>query len=162
MSFDPKQFREYVDSVLKFLNPVIPYSRNARELLVLTAAAETEIGNYLWQIGGTMQDGPARGIFQIEVDTEFFLCDYIAKNLALRYLVEKTMTAQDSDNMVHSLAYQTAMARINYWTKPGALPDYRDVEGMAGYWKKYWNTFRGKGTVEGAIEKYLRLAGKEK
>ena len=158
MSLNPNQFREYVDSVLGFLNPVIPYSKNARELLVLTAAAETALGNYLWQNGGTMQDGPARGIFQMEVNTEDLLRDFIAKNLALQDLIEKTMTAQ-RDNMVHSLAYQTAMARIYYWTKPGALPDYRDVEGMAKYWKKYWNTYLGKGTVEKAVEMYIRLAG---
>jgi hypothetical protein len=160
MSFDPKQFREYVDSVLKFLNPVIPYSRNARELLVLTAAAETEIGNNLWQIGGTMQDGPARGIFQMEEATEADLLNYLERRPELKAKVDLARTDMGDDDLIDSLPYQTMLARIFYWRKPEPLPDASDPYALGAYWKKHFNTYLGKGRIIDAVGKYLRLAGK--
>ena len=46
----------------------------------------------------------------------------------------------------------TAICRIHYWRKPGAIP--AEIEGQAAYWKRHYNTPLGRGTVE----KYLKCA----
>jgi len=55
--------RELISRVLEQLDL---YSRDAVELLMLTAAAESNLGEYLRQVGR----GPALGIFQMEPSTE--------------------------------------------------------------------------------------------
>ena len=49
------------------------------------------------------------------------------------------------------------MARVHYLRVSEAIPS--DVEGMARYWKKYYNTPLGKGTVEEFISNYKKLVG---
>ena len=46
------------------------------------------------------------------------------------------------------------MARIKYWRVPKKLPVENDIEGMAKYWKDYYNTSLGKGTPEKFIKAY--------
>jgi hypothetical protein len=60
MSIHPGQLRSLIEETLRALEPEVPYSEPAVELLMMTAAAESALGRYIKQIGG-----PARGIFQI-------------------------------------------------------------------------------------------------
>ena len=65
MSFDARQFREcIIRPTLRALEPEIPHSLVAEELLMLTAAHESHLGTYLKQKGG-----PALGIYQMEPAT---------------------------------------------------------------------------------------------
>ena len=59
---NPSQLNELITSVLKSMEQ---YSREAVDLLMVTAAQESHCGEYIQQIGG----GPAMGIFQMESDT---------------------------------------------------------------------------------------------
>ena len=64
MSIDAQQFREeIVRPVLEHLDAADPGidSPNAEELLMLTAATESQLGRYLRQVRG-----PAIGVFQVE------------------------------------------------------------------------------------------------
>ena len=56
------------------------------------------------------------------------------------------------DQLKGNLYYAVAMCRIHYYRVSEALPN--DLEGMARYWKKYYNTELGKGTVEEFIHNY--------
>lgn len=47
------------------------------------------------------------------------------------------------------------MARIHYLRVMESVPT--DLRGQAGYWKRYYNTRLGKGTVEGYVQKYMDL-----
>jgi hypothetical protein len=156
MSFNPKQFREYVDSVLVYLEPEIPYSVAARELLVFTAAAESDLGTYMWQV----PHGPARGIFQMEYETEDDILNYLVRKPELKAKVDLTRTGLIDDDMIDSLPYQVCMARILYWRKPDPLPDARDPYALGAYWKRHWNTYLGKGKIIDAVGKYRILAGR--
>ena len=49
------------------------------------------------------------------------------------------------------------MARIHYLRVPEALPAADDVVGLAAYWKRYYNTELGAGTVEKFVESYQRI-----
>lgn len=50
--------------------------------------------------------------------------------------------------LITNLAYATAMARVFYRRVKEALPAADDLDGMGRYWKKYYNTPLGRGTVE--------------
>ncbi len=145
------QLRELIEYVLKDMDM---YSESAVELLMLTAAVESRGGQDIRQIGG----GPARGIFQMEPDTE--------KDIWLNYLwfrdnkaniVRRYDTAGTGD-LWWNIGYQIVLARYHYYRIPVALPSADDVNGLAHYWKKHWNTINGKGTVSKAIIKYHRYA----
>ena len=65
---DALQLRhEIIRPTLKHLDPVIPYSMAAENLLMGTCAQESRMGQFLVQLEG----GPARGIFQMEYSTEY-------------------------------------------------------------------------------------------
>ena len=44
------------------------------------------------------------------------------------------------------------MGAITVYRAPSALPEYNDIEGMAKYWKTYYNTSQGAGTLERAVQ----------
>ena len=129
------------------------YSPAAEQLLLATAMAESKL-EYLQQVRG-----PARGIYQMEPATH----DDIWRNF-LRYKdrlannVAVCMTAESRiDQLRSNLAYATAMCRVHYFRVPAPLPAAGDALGIARYWKQYYNTNLGKGTVEGFLSKTKSL-----
>jgi len=145
--------RELIARVLEELNL---YSRDAVELLMLTAAAESNLGEYLKQIGR----GPALGIFQMEPSTEKDIWyNYLRHRPALLLSVELLVGNSNVINLhlFGNLLYQIALARIHYLRVPAPLPSRLDAEAMAAYWKDYFNSRLGKGTVAKAVESYRRL-----
>lgn len=153
MSFQPSQFREVIIDVLEFLDPEIPFSEEAVELLMLTAAQETHLGRYFHQVRG-----PARGFFQVEPATERgLLADLQKKGGTLWQKMQSLMLGSTRFlDMIYSVPYQVAMARYFYFTKPGAIP--KELGAQADYYKKYYNTYLGKATVAEAIDNYRRYA----
>lgn len=151
MSINSTQFRELIEDVLK---DVDLYSEDAVELLMLTAAQESHLGTYLKQVGG----GPARGIFQIEEGTEDDIWNnYIFYREELESKIHWYLTDDVENDMVYNIAYQIIMARIHYLRVPEPLPSRLDISAMADYYKRYFNTNKGKATVEEAITNYKRL-----
>ena len=149
---DKGQLRELITEVLVELGA---YRPSAVELLMMTAAVESKMGTYLYQIRG-----PARGIFQMEPATEKDIWDnYLKYNKRLAELVSGFMFSGKSNlNLTANIPYQIAMARVHYLRVPHGLPSADDVSALAKYWKDYYNTRLGKGTVEKAIEAYRRYA----
>ena len=145
------QFKNKI--IIPTLKAVDLYSESAANLLLGTAIQESRL-TYLQQIGG----GPALSLFQIEPAT--------LDDIYLRYLhqeskkellgrVQQFTTAQDvRDQVIGNIPFAVAIARVRYLMVPEALPAYDDVEGLARYWKKHYNTSRGSGTVQGFIENY--------
>lgn len=159
MTIDSHQFRELVTGVLKYLDPEIPFSEEAVELLMLTAATESHMGRWIKQVRG-----PALGVFQMEPRTEQDLWRYLDRHTDLRRKIVSlhgTMPVGSDyslDPLHFNLAYQVAIARLHYWRKPGALPESHEVGRLADYWKKHYNTYLGKGEPAKAIEYYKRYA----
>jgi hypothetical protein len=129
----------------------------AQNLLLGTAAVETEMGAYLVQIRG-----PALGIYQIEPLTYRDVWDHWITH---RPLIRAAVTAFagdypcGADQLVGNLYYATAVARCIYRRDPAPLPAADDIEGLARTWKRVWNTSRGRGTVERFVEAYGRCVG---
>lgn len=154
------QLREHIiNPVLKGLDPFIPYSEEAVDLLLMTSAHESHMGRFLHQV-----NGPAQGIYQMEPDTE----DDIHYNF-LRYrsdLQDKVLDLvlvrdEGVSQLIGNLYYATAMARVHYWRVPEALPkkDSTSVyyENLAKYAKKYYNTELGKATWQDYYNDYMRF-----
>jgi hypothetical protein len=163
MSFAPKQFRALVTDVLQMFgqkaNSSSFFSEAAVELLMLTAAQETHLGKYLWQIRG-----PALGVFQMEPNTYLDIwSNYIMYRQPILDALGDLWGSSGVDwtlRMKSDLAYQIVMSRIFYLRIPAALPAAIDPISLAYYWKKYYNTSFGKGTPEEAYRNYNKYAVK--
>lgn len=149
MSIDKTQLEDLITRVLLDANL---WSREAVDLLMLTAAQESHLGTYIVQKGG----GPAQGIFQMEPLTEEDIWhNYLEYREDLRDYVLDTCPEGTFSSLETDLVYQILMARLHYRRVPSPLP--KGIEGMANYWKKFYNTNEGKGTVEEAVANYKRF-----
>ena len=145
---DKEQLRGTIETVLKDINL---YSESAVELLMGTAAVESKLGTYIKQI-----KGPALGIFQMEPATEKDIWqNYLAHRSGLTSEVMRYKSLQTLGNDLQwNIGYQIVMARVHYLRVPKRLPAAGDVVGLGIYWKKYYNTLKGKGTVTKFTQAY--------
>lgn len=145
---DKAQLRDLISRVLESAGL---YSKSAVELLMLTAAVESNLGQYIKQKGG----GPALGIFQMEPTTYLDIWNNYFKYGKCKN-IRDMYYEHGSANIEWDLRHAILMARVHYLRVKEPLPEYTDEVALAGYWKKYYNTRLGKGTVEKAIDKYQR------
>lgn len=140
----PLFFRDHI--LVPSLVEINSYSKAAERLLLGTAIVESGL-KYTKQI-----NGPALGFFQMEPAThDYIWLKFIGatrREHLLQGLSKLAVKPADSKEMRNNPFYAAAMARINYLRFPEALPDENDIEAIAVYWKKYYNTAAGKGTVE--------------
>jgi hypothetical protein len=162
MSFDSIQFRELIQKTLQDFTQssgVGFYSKDAVELLMLTAAQETHLGKYLWQVRG-----PALGVFQMEPNTYHDIWgNWICYRQRILDALNDWYGGSGIDwktRMKADLVYQILMTRIFYLRIPAPLPSYTLPMDMAYYYKRYYNTALGKATPEEAYKNYNRFAWK--
>lgn len=154
---DKHQLRDLIRETLK---EVDLFSDDAVELLMLTAAVETDLGYYIKQISG-----PGLGIFQTEPATH--------DDIVIRWLEVNTQRRRNFRDKIHdkmnnfvvcfshhelvyNLKYAIVIARLKYYMDPTPIPS-GPLE-LARYWKRIYNTEVGKGNVWDALGKYQRLA----
>ncbi len=152
-----QDLRKYV--VRPTLEKMGLWSESAEELILGTIAHESRLGTYLHQI-----NGPALGICQIEPTTHQDLWENYLKfrpdkaammaGFASRNNSSiQDMTVDDSE-LITNLGYSIAVCRMIYYRKPEPLPDSKNVAGLATYWKTYYNTHQGRGTIDQFILDY--------
>ena len=127
----------------------------AINLLLGTAAQESRLGQYLHQL-----KGPALGIYQMEPNTYNDICEnylYSRPKLSLKIYDLQINGLTPEKNLIGNLYYATALARIHYLRFSEPLPDANDIRDLAKYWKKYYNTRKGKGTIEQFVDSYNKL-----
>ena len=156
---DKNQLKKLIEKTLKELKyKNMPLnSAAAVNLLLGTAAQESRTGKYIYQLN----DGPALGIFQMERNTETDIWEnYLKYNENLAYSLLKVCGYEEIpiNALEGNLIYQICMARIHYFRVPQALPDSHDIAGLAAYWKKYYNTHLGAGTIEEFKKNYKKMA----
>lgn len=161
MGFYLPHFRDYIiKPVLKRISPVIPYSLSAENLLLGTCAKESDFGKYLVQL----EKGPAVSVYQIEPETYLDLfINTLSFNKEQMNLVKDFVGNKlpsngipPTDTMVYNLHYATLIARLIYYRAPKALPAEDDIEGLAKYYKIYFNSIAGKATEEEFVTNYHR------
>lgn len=146
---NPTQLCDYI--IKPTLTHLNLYSEDSTMLLLGTACAESHCGKYISQVGSDV----AKGIYQMETATaEDIIENYLLYRNELYDRVMDLYIKELSfnENLRGNLFFATAMTRIHYYRVPESIPG--DLEGQATYWKKYYNTELGAGTVEGYIEKY--------
>lgn len=141
MSFDPKEFRDKIEQVLKDFDEVLA-SKSAVNLLLGTCAVESDFGMYSKQL-----KGPALGVFQMEPGTYNWLISVYKE----RYPQLKSWQFHELEKDVEKAV---VMARLRYRIVPAQLPLAGDTLALAMYWKKWYNTELGKGTVQKFMAKY--------
>lgn len=152
-----EQLRELIiKPTLRYLDPEIMYSEAAVELLMMTCAHESRLGTYIAQI-----NGPALGIYQMEPVTEKDLHDNFLDyrhdlSDQIHYLTCDLVTPVVPE-LVANLTYATAMARVHYYRDKEALPDKDDIQGLAMYAKRVYNTKAGKATWQSYAGAYREL-----
>jgi hypothetical protein len=151
---DPGQYRRYV--VRPTLYRIGLWHPAAENLVVGTALQESHL-KYIDQLDKADKPGPAFGLCQMEGPTHYDLhMNFLKYKPDLRKKVLQLATFFSGDlpdpaEMQFNLAYSAAMCRVHYYRVPYALPHPDDAEGLALYWKRWYNTRFGKGTVEQAL-----------
>ena len=159
--------QELIDEVI---NPTLTYLHLKREdnadrnLLLGTFAQESQLGMYDHQIGG----GPALGLGQIEPPTNQLVLNWLITNnmnlygLVMDIRAETTYNRTGVTDNINTVAlqyndkYNCAIARCLYLSISEPLPEDSDIDGMAKYWKSYYNR-GGKGTVAEFVHNYNTL-----
>jgi len=139
--FDPKEVIR--DTVKAFGG-----GRAAEEMLFFTGAAESGY-RVTRQYGG----GPALGYWQMEPATEKDIWDNF---LRFRPSLAEKVRATGEQNLETNPAYAAAMARVHYMRVKDPLPSPGLKHQQALYWKQFYNTPAGRGTVN----HFMKVAGK--
>lgn len=144
MAFDRKQFHDLTRTVLMDAGL---FSIDGLDQTLGTIAKESHFGTYLRQVGG----GPALGVGQMEPAT----FEWLQGKYRTRFPQLRLRTAGE---LVWDLRLAILMTRLRYYAVPEPIPS--DLEGQARYWKKWYNTEKGAGTVAQYIECYDRYVRK--
>lgn len=148
---DAKHLREYI--VRPALKAIEMHSAAAENLVMGTAAQESLL-KWVKQLGG----GPALGIFQMEPFThDDIWATYLISRGELQHKVLSAISTSvppPSDRLMWDFRYAAIMCRLRYRRVRDPLPDEHDVHAMAAYWKRFYNTAAGKGTVEEFVDRY--------
>lgn len=136
--------------VIPALVEIQSYSTDAENLVLETAMVESGL-HYVRQIGS----GPALGFFQMERKTHDDIFSNFLGTTKRQHLIDGlcnlTDRVGDASELETNPFYAAAMCRIHYLRQPGAIPSTRI--GRAEYYKKYYNTPLGKGTVGDYMER---------
>lgn len=120
-------------------------SKEMVDLLLGTMAVESDMGKFRKQLGG-----PAIGIFQIEPTTlEDMRNNYMKYHDRYKYVMKGDPESNDS--------YACVIAYIYYKRVGGHIPP--GTIGQAYVWKKKYNTWEGKGTIDQYIKQYNKYIG---
>jgi hypothetical protein len=153
IGLNPREFRaRIVEPALGRL--ALPGGEAAIRLVLGTGVQESGL-RALQQSGG-----PALGFFQIEPAT---LADLAANFLQPRGNLMAALTefaggwpSWDQQLATNPL-FAAAVCRLIYWRSPLPLPDADDLDGLAKYWKRVFNTDEGKGSVAEFVANYRRF-----
>lgn len=152
------QIRDYV--IRPALQRINLWSQAAEQLIFGTGLVESR---YEWLDQTTPGPGPAYGPWQMEEPTHDDLwVNYLAyqTDLAdslLRMAGFGIVTKPPVIALHGNLFYGAAMCRVHYRRIKAPLPAAGDAAGMAAYWKQFYNTPLGKGTIDKALP-YFRQA----
>lgn len=141
------QLKELVDSTLKDYDL---YSPEASMLVYGTIIQESKRGTYLKQrVKNFDYNKHALGIPQIEKKTFLWLQKvYVGKYPELAKVKFK--------DLEYNLRYAILFCRLRYRIDPNPIP--KTLEAQAEYWKRVYNSYKGKGKPEQYIKNYKKYA----
>jgi len=122
------------------------WSPAAEQMVLCTAVTESGL-DYIEQVGG----GPALGFFQMEPATEKDIWENFLKykpDLVAKVLSLKASGMDSTAQLAGNAIYAAAMCRLHYRRVKDPLPSVGDLPAMGAYWKRFYNTHQGAGTVD--------------
>lgn len=150
--YDKAQMSEMIENVLDYLGEknIVGY----KNLLLLTAQVESDMGHLSKQ-----KKGPAKGIFQMEPNTEKCIWEnYLKNDKGLATKIENLRTDKTPkgiSQLESSVTYAISMAYVHYKRANVKIKNPADVVELAEIHKKYYNTYKGKTKVSESIKKTL-------
>lgn len=133
----------------------------AVNLMLGTCAQESAMGQYLVQQNIGFKGGI--GIYQMQRLTYDDIWNRkIEDNVAIKARI-RLMLGYDgkppADRMASDLKLATVMTRLFYAAISDPLPDQDDIRGLGAYWKKFYNSAMGKGTIDEFVTNYRKYVG---
>jgi hypothetical protein len=151
---DSDQLRNLI--IKPSLEPLGLLTNDSEELLFAICCHESHKGSYVKQVNGC-----ALGIYQMEPDTYYDIFDNFLKyksNLKSRVFNFLNIKNEPNANeLITNMKLATIMARIFFLRNPEKIPPYNNINEIANYWKKYYNTAAGKGDQDKFISDYRRF-----
>ena len=150
---DPKQLRNYI--VEPALEAIGLNSQSRMRLVIGTGLVESGL-RFVDQVDRAAKPGPAYGLFQMERATHDDIWrNFLSGRHDLRGRLQGLMIqGMDPCTQMHgNHYYAAAMCGVFYLRIPAALPHATNLDGMARYWKKYYNTHLGAGREDDFLEK---------
>lgn len=136
MGINSSQFREYI--IRETLNALPDYMRGdtAEKLLLATALHEGDGLQALRQYN----DGPARGIYQMEFAAYMDAMAWFGRHPKdYERFADIYGQIPRHDNLSGNLYWATALARIYYYMQPFKMPhEGADIMKLAIIWHKHW------------------------
>lgn len=127
------------------------YTPDSANLVLGTIAQESAFGKYRKQLG----NGPALGICQMEPNTfNDIINNYLKyhKDIEEKIKLICHLNVLNSIDLISNDKLSICMCRVHYLRVKESIPN--TIEGYAYYWKRYYNTIKGKGTEEEFIKNY--------
>lgn len=149
----PQYLADLISTVL--LHTPFPDRDRAVPLLLGTAAQESGLVHFR-----QLNNGPARGLFQMEPQTEK---DHVAFTKRHEWCAETFVRIcgvmpGNLWHLEHNIPYQILMCRLHYYVRDKErLPAADDLAAQARTYKRVYNTARGKATPQQYIDNYQRL-----
>lgn len=132
------------------------WSLSAENLVLGTIAQESHMGFWLKQ-----NKGIAFGVCQMESATyDDIWTRYLTLKPKIKQKVMRSCNFKEEpvpETMISDLKFAVIMCRLKYWMTPAELPHEDDLQSLAEYWKEYYNTPLGKGSVEEFVQNYKRF-----
>ncbi|MBQ7456797.1 MAG: hypothetical protein IJS54_04260 [Desulfovibrio sp.] len=130
---------------------------NGAHFLLEIAAAESDFGYYVRQVRG-----PAQSVWQIEPETARDMHARLPKRnpgMYQKILALRDPLLSEEENVVTNLTYGGALCLGILYLKGIRFETLTSLSARANAWKRYYNTYLGKGTFEGYCQKALRYVG---
>jgi hypothetical protein len=151
------QARTYI--IRPSLKALTLWSANAEELLMGTAAQESQLFTYVRQSQITDASIGGFGPFQMEPSTYIDLWNRLISGKSFETIIMTACNYSQKPSLSRCMTdfmLAVMMCRIKYYDVTEPLPDASDIPGLAAYWKQYYNTPQGAGTVQEFIDNYKK------
>ena len=148
-------FRALVAAIVRYLG--LPLETTP--FLLEIAAAESDFGYYVRQVRG-----PAQSVWQIEPETARDMHARLPRknpSLYRKIVALRDPGLSEEQNIVTNLNYGCALCAGILYLKGIRFETLHSLEARAMAWKKYYNTYLGKGTLEGYCQKAKRHLGEQ-
>jgi hypothetical protein len=152
-----QNINQAINDVVRGLHPEIPFNRASVELLRLTAAVESDFGRKTVVEDQTMTQ--SYGVFQLTPRTTTEIQNYIDSKPALsklvRPLIKKSKFHLDATLALVYYSYRFDIDTLSVSEKP----TNNEIINLACIWKQKYNTYKGAGHLNSAINKYWQYCG---